>query len=166
MSWKRNLIILSVVQILAMAGMSMVIPFLPFFVSDLGVVDPSAQRWWAGLVLGVPMFFAAIMGPVWGTVGDRWGRKAMIVRAILGTGIMILCMGFVGNVYQLVVLRIIQGALGGFVSASITLVAVLTPRERSGLAVGTIMGSVFAGNAVGPLLGGTIADLFGYRAVF
>ena len=166
MPWKRNLIVLSAVQVLAMAGMSMVIPFLPYFITDLGVTDEAAQRWWAGIVLGVPMFLAAVMGPVWGTVGDRWGRKAMIVRAIVGTGTMILCMGFVTNVYQLAVLRVIQGALGGFVSASITLVAALTPRERNGVAVGAIMGSVFAGNAVGPLVGGALADWFGYRAVF
>ncbi len=166
MSWRRNLIVLSAVQILAMAGMSMVMPFLAFYIETLGIHNEAEQRFWSGLILGVSLFFAAVMGPVWGTVGDRWGRKPMIVRAILGTGLAILAMGFVGNVYQLLVLRVIQGALGGFVSASITLVAVLTPRERGGMAVGVIMGSVFAGNAVGPLLGGALAQAFGYKAVF
>ena len=158
MPWKRNLVVLVGVQILATAGMSLIMPFLPFYVERLGVTDPAAQRSWSGFIFGISLFFAAIMGPVWGTVGDRWGRKAMIVRALLGTGVCILAMGFVTNVWQLLILRTIQGALGGFITASITLVAALTPRERSGMAVGSIMGSVYAGGAVGPLLGGALAE--------
>jgi DHA1 family multidrug resistance protein-like MFS transporter len=108
----------------------------------------------------------AIFAPIWGSLADRYGRKMMVERAMFGGAIVLGAMGFVQNVQQLVLLRTIQGALTGTVVAATTLVASTTPRERSGYALGLLQMAVWTGASVGPLLGGVLADTWGYRAAF
>jgi DHA1 family multidrug resistance protein-like MFS transporter len=80
--------------------------------------------------------------------------------------VVLAAMGFVQNVWQLAVLRAVQGMLTGTVPAATTLVASSTPRERAGYALGLLQTAVWAGASVGPLLGGLVADVWGYRAAF
>src|SRR5690606_6931107 len=75
-------------------------------------------------------------------------------------------MALAQNVQQLTALRAAQGVLTGTVAAATTLVASSTPRERAGYALGMLQMAVWIGASVGPLLGGLIADTWGYRAVF
>ena len=108
----------------------------------------------------------AIFAPIWGSVADRYGRKLMVQRAMFGGAVVLTAMGFVQNVWQLAILRAIQGMLTGTVPAATTLVASSTPRERSGYALGLLQTAVWTGASVGPLLGGLVADTWGYRAAF
>ncbi|NIV34672.1 MAG: MFS transporter, partial [Anaerolineae bacterium] len=104
--------------------------------------------------------------PIWGTLSDRYGRKLMVQRAMFGGAVTLAAMGFAQDVWQLAVLRAIQGMLTGTVSAATTLVASSTPRERSGYALGLLQMAIWSGASVGPLIGGLIADTWGYRAAF
>ena len=107
-----------------------------------------------------------IAAPVWGVVADRFGRKKMILRAMLGGAVMLALMAFVQNAEQLILLRAIQGIVTGTVSANNALIAASTPRERIGFAMGTLQVGLWSGVAIGPLLGGVLADLFGYSIPF
>ena len=80
MSWKRSLIILVGVQVLAMMAMGLFVPFLSLYLEDLGVVDQAEQRWWAGILRGASVFCSALLGVVWGTLSDRFGRKLMVPK--------------------------------------------------------------------------------------
>lgn len=167
MPWKRNLIIMIGVQILSAMAWGLTNPFLPLFITELGIDDPAGQRWWAGLIQGAPLFCTALMGVIWGTVADRWGRKSMVIRGLVGTGVAMFFMRYVTNVHQLLGFRLIQGVLGcGIVAASIVLVASLTPKKRTGIAVGLMQGAVAGGFGLGPIIGGLLADSFGYRFLF
>jgi DHA1 family multidrug resistance protein-like MFS transporter len=108
----------------------------------------------------------AVVAPIWGTLADRYGRKIMVVRAMFGGAVVIGSMGFTRNVYQLLVLRAIQGTLTGTVPAATTLVASNTPEEQRGYALGLLQMAIYLGASVGPLLGGFVADNLGYRAAF
>jgi MFS transporter, DHA1 family, multidrug resistance protein len=99
-------------------------------------------------------------------VADRYGRKLMIERAMFGGAVVLAMMGFAQNVWQLAALRAVQGALTGTVTAAMTLVASSTPRERSGYALGSLQTAAWIGASVGPLLGGFLADAWGYRVTF
>jgi DHA1 family multidrug resistance protein-like MFS transporter len=153
-------------EVIAIAGFSVTLPFLPYFVQELGVSGVDRVAFWVGLVASAQSMTMALIAPVWGTLADRYGRKIMVVRAMFGGAVVIGAMGFVQNVQQLVVLRAIQGLLTGTVSAATALVASSTPPERRGYAIGLLQMAIYLGHSVGPLLGGLIADSLGYRAAF
>ncbi len=166
LDWKRNLLFISIAQFFAMLGMSSVVPFMPFFVKELGITSPEEANIWSGLVFAGPYFLSVIATPIWGILGDKYGRKLMIVRAIFGLCVAVLLMGFVQNVYQLLALRIFQGAVSGMIAAALAFVASNTPTEKSGYAIGILQSSLSAGNIIGPFVGGLISDLTGIRSVF
>ena len=144
----------------------MVMPFLPFYVEELGVSDPDQVKFWSGLIVSAHAVTMAIFAPIWGSVADRYGRKLMVQRAMFGGAVVIGAMGFVQNVQQLVFLRVIQGMLTGTVPAATTLVASSAPRDRSGYALGLLQMAVWTGASIGPLVGGVLADTWGYRVAF
>lgn len=164
--WRRNLYILFVVQLLSTAGFSLVFPFLPLYVKEIGVSTGGSIEFWAGLVFSSQALTMMISAPIWGVVADRYGRKPMIVRASLGGAITIAAMGFVQNAEQLVILRVIQGLVTGTIAASNALVAGSTPKERSGESLGLLQMGTWVGIAIGPILGGIIGDHIGFRESF
>jgi DHA1 family multidrug resistance protein-like MFS transporter len=165
-SWKRNLAVVWFTELVAIAGFSVMSPILPLYVRELGVRDPRAVTLWAGAVFSAPAVTMAVVSPIWGALSDRYGRKMMVERAMFSGAVLIALAGLVRSVEQLVVLRAIQGALTGTISAATTLVAATTPRDRAGYAQGLLQMAVYVGASVGPLLGGVIADEMGYRATF
>ena len=165
-TWQRNLAALWVGELIALAGFSVTLPFLPYYVQELGVTGLEQVAFWAGLLTTAQSTSMALVAPLWGSLADRYGRKMMVVRAMFGGAVIICLMGFSRNVYQLTILRAIQGALTGTVSAAMTLVAGGTPPERRGFAIGTLQMATYLGHSVGPLLGGLIADSMGYRMTF
>jgi DHA1 family multidrug resistance protein-like MFS transporter len=165
-AWRRNLYIIWVSQLVAVSGFSIVFPFLPYYVQDLGVTELHEVELWSGVLFATQAVTMAIFAPIWGTLSDRYGRKLMVQRAMFGGAVTLAAMGFVQDVWQLAVLRAIQGMLTGTVSAATTLVASSAPRERSGYALGLLQMAVWSGASVGPLLGGLVADTWGYRAAF
>lgn len=165
-SWKRNLIVVWICQFVAMIGMSAVVPFLPLFIRELGVTNLEETAYWSGLVFAGPFFISFFLIPVWGNLGDRYGRKIMIIRAILGLAIAQILIGFTQNVTQLFLARLVQGLLSGFLPAAMALVAANTPKEKTGYALGLLQSATAAGTVLGPLLGGFVSDILGFRSVF
>ena len=108
----------------------------------------------------------AIASPIWGALADRWGKKMMVQRAMFGGSVIILLMAFSTSAEMLVGLRAVQGLITGTVAAANALVAATAPRERAGYAMGALQVGIWSGVAVGPLLGGFLADAFGYRMAF
>jgi len=165
-TWKRNLYVIWAAELAAIAGFAVMGSFLPYYVQDLGVTDPDAIKLWSGVVFAAHAVTMTIFAPIWGALADRHGRKLMVVRAMFGGALVLSMMGFVQNVQQLVILRAVQGALTGTVTAATALVASTAPRERSGYALGLLQMAVWSGASVGPLVGGLVADTWGYRATF
>jgi len=166
MTWKTTFLFAFLAQLISIIGFSFATPFLPFFVGDLGVSDAGAQAFLAGVVMSTGGLTFALFAPVWGMLADRYGRKSMVCRAMFGGALSLLLMSFAQTVPQLAVCRLFQGMFSGTVSASIALVASVTPLSRSGFALGMMQAAVFSGNVIGPFFGGLAADQFGYRVSF
>lgn len=164
--WRRNLIILCVAQFIAMIGMSGVFPFLPLYVRELGITDPDEAKFWSGMVFAGVYISAVIMIPIWGSLGDKYGRKFMTVRAIFGLALSVVLMAFAQDVYQLFFLRVLQGTMSGMIASSLSFVSANTPENKSGYAIGWLQSSIAAGQVFGPFFGGLMADFVGIRYVF
>lgn len=144
----------------------MIIPFLPLYVEELGVHSLRDQNLWSGWIFAAQSVTAVIFQPLWGAMADKYGRKAMLLRAGFGMAMMTILMGFVSAPWQLLVLRLINGVFSGFISMSISLQASVTPDEHAGKALGTLQTGQMAGGLIGPLIGGVLAEAFGFRSVF
>jgi len=164
--WQRSLYIMFFAQLVTAVGFSNIFPFLPLYVQELGTHTDLSVEFWSGMVFSVQATTMMIASPIWGSLADRYGRKMMVERATFGGAIILLLMGFVGSAEELVLLRAIQGLITGTLSAANALIAALAPRERMGYAMGLLQVAVWSGVAVGPLIGGAIADAVGFRATF
>jgi MFS family permease len=164
--WKRNLIVCLFGSFTTILAMTLLLPFLPIYVEQLGVSDHAAIVQWSGIAYGATFFTAALTAPLWGRLADRYGRKLMLIRASLGMAVAMSLIGMAHNVWQLVALRLLAGLLGGYASGSMILVAAQTPKAYSGWALGVLSSGIMAGNLVGPLVGGVLPQLIGIRSTF
>lgn len=165
-TWKKNLYVCWVGVFFLAVGVSQIGPMMPLYVEHLGVYDQGQIEMWSGLAFGICMFTLALFSPIWGKVADKYGRKPMLLRSSLGTGLVIVCMGFVHNVYEITALRFIEGMLTGYIAIATTMIAAQTPKEKVGWALGTLSTGVVGGNMLGPLIGGYLAITMGFRSMF
>lgn len=165
-SWRVNLISVWFGCFFTGLAISQILPFLPLYISQLGVTSHEALSMWSGLTFSVTFLISAIVSPMWGSLADRKGRKLMLLRASLGMAIAILLQAFATNVWQLFLLRGVMGLTSGYIPNAMALVASQVPRERSGWALSTLSTAQISGVIGGPLMGGFIADHVGLRAVF
>ena len=164
--WRRNLTVCVFGSFTTIVAMTLLLPFLPLYVEQLGVKDHAAIVQWAGVAYGATFFSAALVAPLWGRLADLYGRKLMMIRASLGMAVAMSLIGMAQSVWQLVGLRLLAGLLGGYASGSIVLVATQTPKGRTAWALGVLSSGVMAGNLVGPLIGGSLPPLIGIRGTF
>ncbi len=165
-NWQRILWIMFIAQIISLIGFSSVFPFLPLYVHSLGTVTGMSESLCSALVYSGHAFTMMLLSPLWGTLADRYGRKIMVERAMFGGAVIVVLMAFVRSAEELVLLRVLQGAMSGVLGAASALVAASAPRERSGYAMGLMQVAMGIGLALGPVIGGILADLFNYQSVF
>lgn len=164
--WRRNLAVCVFGSFTTLVSLSMLLPFLPLYVRQLGVASQSAVIQWSGVAFSATFLGTAVTAPVWGRLADRFGRKPMLVRAALGMAVVMSLIGLAHNVYELVALRLLAGLVGGYASASTVMIGTQAPRERAGWALGILSTGALAGNLVGPLVGGLLPGWIGIRGTF
>ncbi len=149
-----------------MVGLTMVTPFLPLYIRELGVTGEEAVKLWSGVIYAAPFIISVFMQPLWGIMGDRYGRKPMVVRGMLGLAVAFVLIGFSRTVFHLLIFRFVHGIFAGFVAPSLALQASCTPEDRMGQALGTLQAAQVTGFVVGPLMGGLLSHWMGYRPLF
>ncbi|MHA6250592.1 MFS transporter [Oceanobacillus sp. CAU 1775] len=147
-------------------SMTMVIPFISLYVASLGNFTDSYVQTWSGLIFAVTFITAFIFSPIWGRIGDKVGRKKILIISAAGIGISVFLMGFATSVWQLFFLRLIMGVFTGFIPMSQAFIAVQTPKESAGKVLGTLQTGGITGALMGPMLGGMLADMFGFASTF
>ncbi|WP_017347344.1 MFS transporter [Pantoea sp. A4] len=164
--WRRNMWVCVFGSFSTIVAMTLLLPFLPLYVQQLGVTEPAAIARWSGIAYGATFLSAALTAPLWGKLADRYGRKLMLIRASLGMAVAMSLIGMATAPWQLVALRLLAGLLGGYASGSTIMVAAQTPKQHTGWALGILSSGIMAGNVVGPLLGGALPPLIGIRHTF
>ncbi len=165
-TWRRNLVFIWLGVFVGLLGANFVFPFMPLYIKELGVAAKSERAYWTGITASASGLSLTLTAPLWGALADRYGRKPMFIRALVGAGILIGAMGLVQAVWQLVLLRFLMGAFAGTMGAAAALVAATTPREKVGQALGALQTGQFAANMLGPVVGGVVAASLGIRESF
>ena len=159
--WRRNLFFISGGVIIAGTAFSLAAPFLPLYLQELGVKENLAV--WSGVSLAASAFSYSLMAPIWGTLADRHGKRVMLLRSGLGIAATYVLMALSRNQWQFLLFRVANGVLGGFIPASLMLVAANTPPDDLGFALGMVQTASSVGGIMGPMVGGTAAQFFGLR---
>ncbi|WP_199615904.1 MFS transporter [Paenibacillus alkalitolerans] len=152
-------------QFLAIAGLTVLVPLLPLYMTELGANDPGDNRLWTGLSLAAPAVTACFVSPVWGKAGDRLGRKWMVVRALLGLAASLILMGAAQTPFQFFLCRLLQGVCGGVVDAASAYAGSEAPETERGKALGIMQSAIAAGSLAGPLVGGVMVNWIGFSSL-
>src|SRR2546429_2458395 len=109
---------------------------------------------------------ASLVGPLWGRLGDGKGMRLLATRATAANSVFWALMALAQNVWQLFVLRIVLGLLGGFNNTAVALVTQLAPKEKVPSIIGSLQSVQILSAAIGPLVGGILAHTIGVRNTF
>ncbi len=166
MTWRRNLFAVTAACFIGFTGFTLVMPFLPLYFQQLGVHDVGAIALWSGVSLGVTPAMTALLSPFWGRLADRYGRKIMIERSLLSFIFLMAAMAAATKAWHVFALRAAQGLFAGYGSLAITMAADSAPPERVAYSIGYVQTAQRLGPAIGPLIGGAIAQVVGLRHAF
>jgi MFS family permease len=165
-SWRRNQFAVTAAAFVGFTGFTLVMPFLPLYIRELGVTNDGDVALWAGLAMGVTPAVAALCGPLWGRVADRFGNKILVQRSLFSFIFVMAAMGYVSEAWHVFALRAAQGVVAGYGPLTISMAALSAPRERMAAAIGTVQTAQRLGPALGPVFGGVLAPLVGLRGAF
>lgn len=101
-----------------------------------------------------------------GSLADRKGRKLMMIRAAAGMTVTMGSLAFVPNVFWLLFMRFCNGLLSGYVPNATAMIASQAPKDKNGMALGTLATGAVAGSLIGPSLGGLLAQTVGIKKCF
>ena len=163
---QRNIFAAAAAGCIGFTGFTLVMPFLPLYIQELGVTDVAEIAMWSGLILGATPTVTAISAPLWGRVGDRYGSKVLVIRSLCAFILTKAAMGFVTAPWQLLALRALLGLFAGYGALTVSMAAESAPRHRMAQAIGFVQTGQRLGPAIGPVIGGLIAPLVGLRASF
>ncbi|MCE9595206.1 MAG: MFS transporter [Planctomycetes bacterium] len=165
-AWRRTQRAVWLANLVTAAGMMSFLPFFPSHLQALGLEGRAEIATWAGILYGAAPLSAAVMSPIWGAIGDRVGRKPMVLRSMLAIALFVGAMAFATSPWQLLILRLLQGAFSGFVAPSLTLVSVAAPAERQGAISASLQQAMTLGAVIGPALGEFARAHGGIRAAY
>ena len=164
--WRKNQIAVTISSAFLNFGYTLVMSFLPIYVRELGVQTTGGIALWSGLILGSSPMMASLIGPLWGRLGDRKGMRLLATRATAANSVFWALMALAQNVWQLFVLRIVLGLLGGFNNTAVALVTQLAPKEKVPSIIGSLQSVQILSAAIGPFFGGFLATSIGVRNTF
>ena len=164
--WRRNVWALTLTVFVAFVGFQFFTPFLPLYIRELGVTDASKIALWAGLLAAVTPAMSGFLSPVFGRLADRFGRKIMLIRSLIGFVVIVALMGLVTSVWQLLLARVLMGLFAGFTPMVLALASSSAPRDKVPAAIGLVQSAQLLSVAVGPAIGGYVASHFGIRYAF
>jgi MFS family permease len=163
---RRNLFALTAASFIGFTGFTLVMPFLPLYIAQLGVTDVGEVAAWTGISLGITPALTALLAPAWGRVADRFGRKLLVERSLVSFVVLMTAMAFATRPWHLLVLRAIQGVFAGYGALCVAMAADSAPKGRLAQSIGMVQTAQRLGPAVGPVLGGLVAGLVGLRHAF
>jgi len=164
--WRRNQIAVTAASFVGFTGFTLVMPFLARYMQEMGLTDTGEVALWTGITLGVTPAVSAVVSPLWGRVGDRFGNKLLMQRSLFSNVIVMVLMARASQPWQLFALRAIQGFVAGYGPLTMTMATQLAPRDQVARVIGAVQTAQRIGPAIGPAVGGVLAAAVGLRRSF
>ena len=159
----RSLVLLSTGSAFRTMTQSALLTFLPVYLANQMGYSPL----WVGACLFALQAAGFAASPVAGHLSDRMGRKQILMSAMLASAVVLAAMALAGGSPLFVAL---VAVLGFFLYATRPVIQAwmldATPKNMAGSSIGVLFGAQALGGAIGPLLGGMVADRFGLLSTF
>jgi MFS family permease len=159
----RSLVLLSTGSAFRTMTQSTLLTFLPVYLAH----DMGYSPFWIGACLFALQAAGFAASPVAGHLSDRMGRKQILASSMLGSAVVLAAMAFAGGS---VVFIGLVAVLGFFLYATRPVIQAwmldATPKNMAGSSIGVLFGAQALGGALGPVLGGMVADRWGLLATF
>lgn len=147
---------------LAPLNSTMIVVALPRIVKDFGTTTGAG-----GWLITLYLIAMASCQPVAGKLGDRWGRRRLILLALLTFAVVSAGAALAPNLGALITFRVLQAVCSGLALPNgVALVREVVPAERRGSRFGIVASAVGVAAAMGPLLGGVLTQVGGWRSIF
>jgi DHA1 family multidrug resistance protein-like MFS transporter len=164
--WRRNLFAITGACFIGFTGFTLVMPFLPLYFHQLGLTDVGEVAFWSGISLGVTPAMTAVLSPLWGRLSDRFGRKIMVERSLVCFVITMIAMAYLTKPWHVFALRALQGLFAGYGALALAMAAESAPPGKMASAIGMVQTAQRLGPALGPAIGGVLAQIVGLRNAF
>jgi MFS family permease len=162
----RNVIAISLSQFGMAFSFNFTMVILPFYILKVSPYSLQETLIWTGWIMGFSALVMTISSYFWGMLTSRFSPKLLFLGGILTNAIVFLLMGFTSSLHILLLLRILQGLMGGISTIGLIIVSSSSPRERLSADIGFYQTFLTLGFLVGPPLGALGASAFGYRGAF
>jgi MFS family permease len=156
---------LFLIQLISMGSMEMSAPFWAQHFQQLATMSSSELAWASGMVYAGPMLMTMLFSPLWGKIGDRVGHKLMLVRALVVLTLTQCWIAWSDDVTSILLARLLQGALAGFIATSQAYGSTLVDKEQRGGLMAHLQMATALGSVLGPMMGGYIYSGMGFNQV-
>ena len=163
---RRNLILISFSQFGAAFSFNFINIFLPFYIFKISPYSFQETLLWEGAIIGSSGIVTALTSTFWGSLTHRFSPKVLYLRAMVIHALMFLLMGFTTNLHLLLILRILQGMVGGTSTIGLIIISSSSMEERISFDLGVYQSSITLGQLIGPPLGSFAAVLLGFKGAF
>lgn len=157
--------LLWLIQCVAMAAMEMSGPFWALHLQSSGQLSASELSWYSALAYAGPMLTAMLCIPWWGKAGDRIGHHWMLLRALAALALTQLALAYCTQPLMIIAIRLLQGAIAGFIAAAQAYGSQLSSREQRGQLMASLQTATALGSVLGPVAGGWLYQSQGFTAV-
>jgi MFS family permease len=162
----RDFAVVSTAQFSMAFALNFMFVFLPFYIRSVSPMDEADTLRWTGLILGAAAATATFGSAFWGSLSDRYSPKGLFERGMISHAILVLVMAFTTDVRLLLVIRLIQGFLGGISTIGLIIVSAITPDAQLARRMGSYQSALTLGQIFGPPVGALGAEMLGFRGSF
>ena len=154
--------VLFLVVLIDMIGLTLVIPFLTYFVQDLALADGisgiGARDLWVGIIIAAYSAAQFIFTPILGSLSDRWGRRPILMFGLASNTIFFTVFGLSGSLTMALIARFLAGAGNGNIAVAKAYIGDISSTEETASRMGAIGAAFGLGFMIGPFIGGVLAD--------
>lgn len=147
-------------------GIGIVFPVMPDLLMNMMHINETEATQWGGYLATAYALMQFVFAPVLGGISDRFGRRPVLLLALVGLGLDYIFLTFANTITLLFIGRIIAGICGGSFTTGFAYIADVVPAEKRAQSYG-LMGAAFGlGFILGPVIGGILGEIGGERLPF